>query len=287
MIASELRHPQTTMPDFPAQIFQFCQTLTQRLGHQLLKDYGCITATKKADGSLVTAADKWADQEIREAIASTFPSHGVLSEEGEHIFPAQPWCWIIDPIDGTTNFTRGLPIWGISLGLLYQGIPVFGYVHFPPLSQSFHGFSPDFPMDGIDEPHPVGAYLNNKPIHTSTDDPSPSHFLNICARSLPILQQPLKIPCKVRMLGVTTYDFLAVAMGAALAGVEATPKVWDIAAVWVILKAAGGAWVSLKYDPVFPLEVGKNYGSLSLPTLVASNQSVADKFLPLVDFLAS
>ena len=275
------------MPDFPAQIFQFCQTLTQHLGHQLLKDYGAITATKKADGSLVTAADKWADQEIREAIASTFPSHGVLSEEGEHIFPSQDWCWIIDPIDGTTNFTRGLPIWGISLGLLYQGIPVFGYVHFPPLSQSFHGFSPDFPRDSLNDPSPVGAYLNNKPIHTSPDDPSPSHFLNICARSLPILQQPLKIPCKVRMLGVTTYDFLAVAAGAALAGVEATPKVWDIAAVWVILKAAGGAWVSLKYDPVFPLEVGKNYGSLSLPTLVASNQAVADKFLPLVDFLAS
>jgi len=273
------------MPDFPAQLLQFCQALTQRLGHQLLKDYGHITATQKVDGSLVTAADKWADQEIREAIAATFPSHGVLSEEGEHIFPAQPWCWIIDPIDGTTNFTRGLPIWGISLGLLYAGIPVFGYVHFPPLSQSFHGFSPDFPQENLDIPVSAGAYLNNQPIHTSSDDPSPSHFLNICARSLPILQQPLKVPCKVRMLGVTTYDFLAVASGAALAGVEATPKVWDITAVWVILKAAGGAWVSLQCDPVFPLQVGKNYGSLSLPTLVASNQSVADQFLPLVDFL--
>lgn len=286
MIASELRPQQINMQDFPAQLFQFCQALTQRLGHQLLKDYGSITATKKADGSLVTAADKWADQEIREAIAATFPNHGVLSEEGEHIFPSQDWCWIIDPIDGTTNFTRGLPMWGISLGLLYQGIPVFGYVHFPPLSQSFHGFSPDFPQDSSYDV-PVGAYLNNQPIHTSTDEPSSSHFLNICARSLAILQQPIKIPCKVRMLGVTTYDFLAVSMGAALAGVEATPKVWDIAAVWVILKAAGGTWVSLKYDPVFPLEVGKNYGSLSLPTLVASNQTVADKFLPLVDFLAS
>ena len=273
------------MPDFPAQILQFCQTLTQRLGQQLLKDYGHITATQKIDGSLVTAADKWADQEIREAIAATFPSHGVLSEEGEHIFPEQAWCWIIDPIDGTTNFTRGLPIWGISLGLLYEGIPVFGYVHFPPLSQSFHGFSPDFPKDNLGDAVFAGAYLNNQPIHTSPDDPSPSHFLNICARSLPILQQPLKVPCKVRMLGVTTYDFLAVASGAALAGVEATPKVWDIAAVWVILKAAGGTWVSLQFDPVFPLLVGKNYGSLSLPTLVASNQSVANKFLPLVGFL--
>jgi len=269
------------MQDFPDQIFQFCQTLTHRLGQQLLKDYGQITATQKADGSLVTAADRWADQEIREAIATTFPSHGVLSEEGEHIFPEQPWCWIIDPIDGTTNFTRGLPIWGISLGLLYQGIPVFGYVHFPPLSQSFHGYSQGFPGDRV----PSGAYLNNRPIHTSSESPSPSHFLNICARSLPILQQPMKVPCKIRMLGVTTYDFLAVASGAALAGVEATPKIWDIAAVWVILKAAGGAWLSLQLDPVFPLQVGKNYGSLSLPTLVASNQSVADQFRPLVDFL--
>lgn len=271
------------MQDFPSQIFQFCQTLTTRLGQQLLKDYGQIPATQKADGSLVTAADKWADEEIRRAIAGEFPRHGVLSEEGEHHFPDREWCWIIDPIDGTTNFTRGLPIWGISLGLLYQGIPVFGYVYFPPLNQAFHGFSEKFP----DSNTPVGAYLNQKPIHTSPDAPSPSHFLNICARSLPILQQPLPVPCKIRMLGVTTYDFLAVASGAALAGVEATPKVWDIAAVWVILKAAGGTWISLQLDPLFPLEIGKNYGSLALPTLVASSQEVADRFRPLVGFLAS
>ncbi len=281
MVASESRYTKITMQDFPRQIFEFCQSLTTRLGEKLLLDYGHISATKKADGSLVTAADQWADGEIRRSITTTFPSHGVLSEEGEHTFPDREWCWIIDPIDGTTNFTRGLPMWGISLGLLYQGTPVFGYVYFPPLSQSFHGFSPEFPGDDI----PVGAYLNNNPIHTSPDAPSPSHFLNICARSLSILQNPLKVPCKIRMLGVTTYDFLAVASGAALAGIEATPKVWDIAAVWVILKAAGGTWVSLQINPVFPLQIGKNYGSLSFPTLVASSPEVADKFLPSVDFL--
>ncbi len=110
-------------------ILSFAETTTARVGVQLLKDFGTVQAAEKLDGSLVTQSDQWADQEIREAIISAFPTHGVLSEEGEHVFPDNEWCWIIDPLDGTTNFARGIPIWGISMGLLYQGTPVFGYVH--------------------------------------------------------------------------------------------------------------------------------------------------------------
>ncbi|WP_275949814.1 inositol monophosphatase family protein, partial [Vibrio cincinnatiensis] len=85
-----------------------------------------IPAQRNADGSLVTVDDLWSDQELRQRIAVQFPDHGVLTEENAHIFPANDWCWIVDPIDGTTNFARGIPIWGISLGLLYRGTPVFG-----------------------------------------------------------------------------------------------------------------------------------------------------------------
>ena len=109
------------MSDFWTTVLDFAQATTARVGAQLLQDFGQVQASEKADGSLVTKADQWADQEIQHAIASAFPSHGILSEEGEHIFPGTEWCWVIDPLDGTTNFTRGIPIWAISLGLLYQG----------------------------------------------------------------------------------------------------------------------------------------------------------------------
>lgn len=252
------------------------ETITEHVGQQLLQDFGQARATEKADGSLVTRSDQWADGALREAIAIHFPGHGVLSEEVEHIFPNTDWCWIIDPIDGTTNFARGVPLWGISLGLLYRGIPVFGHVRVPPLNQSFHGFW--WGESGLSGP--TGAYLNHQPIHVSAEEPSGNHFFSLCARSTAVLQKPF--PCKIRMLGVATYNLLSVATGTMLGGVEATPKIWDIAAVWAITQAAGGAWVPLDEQPLFPLEPGKDYGSRSFPTLVASSSDLAERFRPLV-----
>lgn len=269
------------MTDFWKQVLEFAETATHHVGDQLLTNFGRVQAVEKADGSLVTKADRWADEELRGAIAQTFPTHGVLSEEVEHIFPETDWCWIIDPIDGTTNFARGLPLWGISLGLLYKGVPVFGYVHIPPVNQSFWGYwYGDSGLSG-----PTGAFMNHHPIHTSSEQPSSNHFLNLCARSTAVMQQP--VPCKIRMLGVATYNVLTVAAGWAIAGVEATPKIWDIAAVWAILQAAGGTWTSLTSEPIFPLQSGQDYSRLSYPTLVTSQQTLVPLFLPLVQVVAS
>lgn len=263
------------------QILSFAETTTERIGKQLLKDFGQVQPTEKADGSLVTKADQWADFSIRQAIQSTFPEHNILSEESQHIYSESDWCWVIDPIDGTTNFTRGIPIWGISMGLLYRGTPVFGYVYMPNLNQAFYGYfyDPENPPNPV--PPKIGAFRNHQPIHASLDDPSPSHFFCLCARSTKVLIH--SFPCKIRMLGVTTYNFLMLAAGASLGGVEATPKVWDIAAVWTIVQAAGGVWVPLTGESPFPLQVGKNYVAQSFPTLVVSRPDLVDQFYPLVE----
>lgn len=265
------------MSDFWAQLLNFAREITERVGTHLLPDFRKVQALQKADGTLVTQADHWADQEIRNAIASKFPSHGILSEEGEHKFPDADWCWIIDPLDGTTNFTRGIPLWGISLGLLYQGTPVFGYVHFPPVGQSFHGFWQG--ESGITNLK-NGAFMNELPIHSSHDAPSNNHFFNLCSRSTSVLQQPF--PCKMRMLGVASYNFITVATGAVLGGVEATPKIWDLAGAWVIAKAAGAVWVSLNSESIFPLEVGQDYGNRAFPTLVAAYPELVSVFKPFI-----
>ncbi len=266
-------------------VLDFAQTTTDRVGAKLLADVGQAQATEKADGSLVTQSDQWADEELRRAIVQAFPSHGVLSEEGEHLFPATDWCWIIDPVDGTTNFTRGLPLWGISLGLLYRGTPVFGYIHLPPLAKSFYGWWAG--ESGLEVPG--GAYVVEqgvtRPIHASQAAPGGNQFFNLCARSLSVLQHPL--PCKVRMLGVSTYNLLTIAAGSVLAGVEATPKIWDIAGVWAIVHAAGAVWVPLQPEPVFPLQVGKDYGDRPYPTLVVSQEELVPVFLPLVQSIGT
>lgn len=267
--------------DFWADVLSFAEQTTARIGQQLLIDFGQAQATEKADGTLVTQSDQWADQAIREAIAQAFPDHGVLSEEVEHIFPDKEWCWVIDPIDGTTNFTRGIPLWAISLGLLYQGTPVFGHVYLPSLAYAFHGFW--YGQSGLTGP--TGAFLNHRPIRASSAAPSGNQFFNLCARSTAVLKQPDPFPCKIRMLGVASYNLLTVAAGNALGGVEATPKIWDIAAVWAIVQAAGGVWYPLQPDPIFPLQAGQNYGKRSYPTLVTSRAELLPVFLPWVQFL--
>jgi myo-inositol-1(or 4)-monophosphatase len=264
---------------FWQEVLDFSKEITDRIGSHLIKDLGKLQATQKQDGSLVTEADKWADAEIRSAIFSTFPEHGILTEETEHILPDRDWCWVVDPIDGTTNFARGVPIWAISLGLLYKGTPVFGFVRIPPLNHAFHGYW--YGNSGLTGP--TGAYLNDEPIHTSLDSPSHSHLFNLCARSIEVLKNPF--PCKIRMIGVASYNLLLVASGAALGGVEATPKIWDIAAVYAILQAAGGAFVSLEPKPVFPLTTGQNYGSRPFPCLAVSQAKLVPTFEPLVAFI--
>lgn len=264
------------MTEFWNPIFTFAETTAHRVGERLLRDFGAVQAEAKSDGSLVTRSDRWADGEIRDAIAQTFPDHGVLSEEGQHVFPTADWCWIIDPLDGTTNFARGIPIWGISIALLYRGTPIFGYIHLPPLKQTFHGFWPD--RSGLEVP--TGSFGNGIPIRPTTDALGPNQFFNLCSRSVAIAPH---LPAKVRMLGMASYNFLTVAAGTCIGGVEATPKIWDIAAAWAIVQASGAVWIPLDSAAIFPLTSGQDYGDRSFPTLVVSQSQWLDTFQPLAE----
>ncbi|MDX2271849.1 MAG: inositol monophosphatase family protein [Cyanobacteriota bacterium] len=262
---------------FWTTVFAFAETTTHVLGTQLLKDFGQTPAEEKSDGSLVTRSDQWADQQLAQAIATTFPEHGFLSEESNHIFPNTDWCWIVDPIDGTTNFARGIPIWGISLGLCYQGTPVFGYVHLPPIAQSFYGFWRAGFTSPLFAEQPQGAFLNQQPIQPSAADPGANQLFNFCSRSTHLITPTF--PCKARMLGGAAYNMLSVAAGTFLGAIERSPKIWDIAAVWVMVQAAGAVWIPLDPQghwpeeqgiPLFPLISQQDYGRQGYPTLILS-----------------
>ncbi len=267
--------------EFWDDVLAFADEMTATIGDYLLAQHGKVGATRKEDGSLVTAADRWADEYARQAIAERFPEHGAVTEETEHIWPDTDWCWAVDPIDGTTNFTWGLPIWGISVGLLYRGTPVFGYIRFPMLQQSYYGYwLGETGLSG-----PAGAFCNGEPIQTSRDEPNYNHLFILCARSSAVAAKPF--PCKFRMVGTCAFSFSLVAAGAALGAVEVTPKIWDIAAVWAIVQGAGGAFVSLEPKPIFPLQPGVNYGQRPFPSLVVARAELTPTFEPLVEFLGA
>ncbi|MEN9202747.1 MAG: inositol monophosphatase family protein [Thermostichus sp. DG_1_6_bins_120] len=270
--------PSTTYPlplsSFWLEATEFALQITATVGSRLLADFGQAQPSEKADGSLVTASDEWADQAFQEAIAAAFPEHGYLSEESNHIFPEKEWCWVVDPLDGTTNFARGIPIWGSSLALFHHGLPVFGCVHLPPIRQTFYGYCPHFPGDP-----PAAAFLTRhdrdpacpRQISPSTAPPGPNQLFNFCSRSSHWISP--QFPCKARMLGGAAYNMLSVACGTLLGAVERSPKIWDVAAVWVIVQGAGAIWEPLgpgDPDPGRPLSSGQDYGRLTYPTLLSA-----------------
>ncbi|MDB9527801.1 inositol monophosphatase family protein [Oscillatoria sp. CS-180] len=269
------------MQAFWTEIVNFAESITTTVGDSLLEAFGKVQAEEKSDGSLVTEFDKWADERLRTAIHEAFPDHGVLSEETVHEFPDKEWCWVIDPIDGTTNFTQGIPIWAVSLGLLYQGTPVFGHIYVPPLGHHFQGYW----SNNTDLNVTNGAFLNGQSIRVRLNNPGKNEFFSLCSRSNNVLKQPF--PCKVRMLGAATYNLLIVAAGYAVGAVEATPKVWDIAGIWPILHAAGAIWTPLDNQPPFPLEIGKNYRDHPFPTLITNRADIVEKFRSLVGVVVS
>jgi myo-inositol-1(or 4)-monophosphatase len=186
---------------------------------------------------------------------------------------------VVDPLDGTTNFARGIPIWGISIALLHRGTPIFGYVAMPPLRQNIYGW-----VDKSSDQNTSAAFFNGVPIHLPETSPDPTalgnYFFSSCSRSLEKMGRS-QFPFKLWMLGVASYNLVTVALGSTIGAIEATPKIWDIAAVWVILKAIGAIWIPLEKSSelspeIFPLQSGKDYSQHNFPSLVVSHSQLVD-----------
>ena len=98
--------------------------LLDRVAERQRLDFGHAVSDVKADGSLITACDRWSDATLVQGLAELFPREGVLSEEGEKRVPHSASYWVVDPLDGTTNFAAGIPYWAISLARFEGGRPV-------------------------------------------------------------------------------------------------------------------------------------------------------------------
>jgi len=222
------------------------------------------TATRKFDGTLVTQTDQTIDDLLGRRLTASYPDHAILSEErNTHYDPTVRYTWVIDPIDGTTNLARGIPIWGISVGLLEWGDPVVGIAFFPLLREKYAAIKA------------MGATLNGAAISTAaereTDD---QHFIMCCTRTG--RRYRVETPLKSRIMGSAAYHLLKVADGSALAAIEATPKVWDLAAALLILSEAGGTIHPISNMSLpFPLaQVAADYKSRSFPLIAAANSDI-------------
>ena len=250
-----------------SNLLDFSTHLIKKAGTLLTKYFSQqnLESDFKSDNSLVTEADLAADNLIRESIENAYPDDGILSEESGTIFPKNhDYVWVIDPLDGTTNFSLGLQYWGVSIARLKNGQLEMGCVYFPLINEFYMAVKGQ------------GAFLNGDLI--KIDDPKendPKPFFACCSRTYK--NYTVNIPYKTRILGAATYNLCAVANSVAILAFEATPKLWDIAAAWLIIQESGGTVQTLNKIQLFPTETGHNYEIIDLPTLAAASPALYKK----------
>ena len=139
-------------------MLDFAIETAKSAGEVLMSYFGNLTHAdnKSTDIDLVTKADMDAEQIITQSIQKKFPHHNIIAEESNFHKIDTDFCWVIDPLDGTTNFVHTLPIFAVSIGLQYRNKTILGVIYNPIYDQCFHAT-----LNG-------GAFLNNSPINISS-----------------------------------------------------------------------------------------------------------------------
>jgi myo-inositol-1(or 4)-monophosphatase len=192
---------------------------------------------KKGTIDLVTTADIESEQAITETIRSAFPDHSILAEEAGRVEGHSEMCWVIDPLDGTTNFAHGLGIFAVSIAFEHKGTPVFGIVFNPVSGETFTALAGQ------------GAFLNSQPISvssTATVGDSllvtgfPYDLARMPADIFNRFERCLSNAQGIRRLGSAALDLCYVACGRFDGFWEENLKPWDTAAGMVVALEAGG-----------------------------------------------
>lgn len=200
--------------------------------------------TKLNSFDVVTEADKASEKLIVDGIHAAFPGHSILSEEsGMEGTNNAEWLWVIDPLDGTTNFDHGLPVFSVSIALQHNGTTVVGVVFAPYLGEMFTA------MEGH------GAYLNGSPIHVGHNSELGTM---VVATGMPYdrdrhpdnnLDNISRVCFRVRgtrRMGSAAIDLAYTAAGFYDAYWELNLNLWDVAAGILLVQEAGGTVGSLR-----------------------------------------
>jgi myo-inositol-1(or 4)-monophosphatase len=215
-----------------------------RAGAQAIANWvGRFGVHQKGPSDLVTDAD-WAAQEaIRQVIAAACPDHHFVSEEidAQPRFDS-PYCWVVDPLDGTTNYVHGVPHYAVSVALVERGRPLVGVVFDPVADECFAA------------ERGQGARLNGKPIHASqvrelADALVAASFSSQVTFPSPEIDQFVAalLRCQaVRRTGSAALNLCYVAAGRFDAFWAQSTKAWDIAAGILLVQEAGGVVTNLQ-----------------------------------------
>ena len=183
----------------------------------------------------VTQADRESEDWLRSAISDAFPDHGIVGEENpdsEH--GSADFVWVLDPLDGTTNFLNGLPVFASSIGVLYRGRPAVAAIFVP----GPDGGSVVHARRGggaFQDGRPIAVVPNTEPERGRLTG-MPSYYWRMWG-----FKDGLRMRLgEIRSLGSIAYEMTLVARGAMQLCLFAQPKIWDVAAGVLLIEEAGG-----------------------------------------------
>lgn len=216
-------------------LLAFAHEITWRAGRLTLAHYQTgIAAETKPDDSPVTMADRAAEQLLRDAIATRFPNDAILGEEGGETHANGERRWLIDPIDGTRSFIRGVPFYGVMLALEVEGDVVLGVLHFPALDET------------VGAARGVGCWWNGRRALVSEETRLERSL--VCATDAESIERAgftrgwnrLRSHAGLVRTWGDCYGYALVATGRAEVMLDAVMSPWDAAALAPIIEEAGG-----------------------------------------------
>ncbi len=213
-----------------------------------------IAVEHKADESPVTIADREAEAYLRSAIGARYPAHAILGEEDGLSGAADAeYRWVLDPIDGTKSFIRGVPLYGVMIGLLHRNEPVLGVVNMPALGEIVYAARGE------------GCWWNGQPCRVSqTASLRESLVVGTVAfgyakhGKAEAFERIIEAAGMFRTWG-DCYGYVLVATGRAEVALDPAMNIWDAAALLPILEAAGGSYTDWQGNPT--IEGGEGIGT--------------------------
>lgn len=249
------------------QLKDFAVDLAHDAGALLMKKFAqSLEIHYKGDINLVTEADKMSENLIIDAIRQNFPDHGILSEESPAILDGSSYRWIIDPLDGTTNYAHGYPVFCVSIALEKEGEIILGVIYDPTRQDTF-----------VAE-RGKGAYLNGKRLAVSA---TPDLNRSLLATGFPYDIRQSKennlnyfnVMAKevqaIRRAGAAALDIAYVAAGRFDGFWELKLQPWDMAAGCLIVEEAGGEITDI---------MGSRWNMLS-PNILVSNGRIHEPMI--------
>lgn len=213
-----------------------------------------LAVEDKADHSPVTAADRAVEAAIRRMLERDRPEDGIFGEEYGAASGRSARLWVIDPIDGTRNYARALPMFSVSVGLMEAGFPVVGLIYNPMTGQMYSAS-----RDG-------GAWLDDERIETPESPPTGELFIGLPSGREEILPPPVHRwidRMVLRATGSTALNLALLASGALDAVFCSKCRLWDMAAGALIVEEAKASVTDHDGHPYFPIDLAAYHSDIT------------------------